>query len=63
MKPVDMESAIVVTDYLFSELISANLFFKKKTHQNNKMAQWSGILLLTYNMHLLKFLWQWLNIV
>lgn len=62
MKPVDMESAIVVTDYLFSELISANLSLKK-THQNNKMAQWSGILLLTYNMHLLKFLWQWLNIV
>lgn len=29
MKPVDMESAMVVTDYLFSELISANLFLKK----------------------------------
>lgn len=40
MKPVDMESAMVVTDYLFSELnTSANLFFKKK-YQNNKMDQW-----------------------
>lgn len=29
MKPVDMESAMVATDYLFSELTSANLFFKK----------------------------------
>lgn len=39
MKPVDMESAMVVTDYLFSELnTSADLFFKKK-YQNNKMDQ------------------------
>lgn len=42
MKPVDMESAMAVTDYLFSELTSANLFFKK-THQNNKMAQMNGL--------------------
>lgn len=41
MKPVDMESAIVVTDYLFSELISANLFFKKKP---TKTTRWpSGL--------------------
>lgn len=40
MKPVDLESAMVLTDYLFSELnTSANLFFKKK-YQNNKMDQW-----------------------
>lgn len=49
MKPVDMESAMVVTDYLFSELnTSANLFFKK----NTKTIKWTNgienqILLLT----------------
>lgn len=49
MKPVDMVSAMVVTDYLFSELnTSANLFFKK----NTKTIKWTNcienqILLLT----------------
>lgn len=49
MKPVDMESAMVVTDYLFSELnTSADLFFKK----NTKTIKWTNgienkVLLLT----------------
>lgn len=49
MKPVDMESAMVLTDYLFSELnTSADIFFKK----NTKTIKWTNcienqILLLT----------------
>lgn len=49
MKPVDMESVMVVTDYLFSELnTSADLFFKK----NTKTIKWTNgienqVLLLT----------------
>lgn len=50
MKPVDIESAMVVTDYLFSELnTSADLFFKKKY---TKTIKWTNgienqVLLLT----------------
>lgn len=40
MKPVDMESAMVVTDYLFSELKTSAIFSLKKKYQNNKMDQW-----------------------
>lgn len=49
MKPVDLESAMVLTDYLFSELnTSADLFFKK----NTKTIKWTNgienqVLLLT----------------
>lgn len=49
MKPVDMESAMVVTDYLFSELNTSAIFSLKKKYQNIKWTNGieNQVLLLT----------------